>query len=179
VRAAADGTPTKVVTSARWIPGKDETGRLYVSAAYAVHPNIMLGIDYRPLVDQVGGFATWRLMSETRKRPGLIVATSNDDFNIDGAEINSQSASAVLSKGLPTWQGITVGPYAGGAYIFETDEPIFVGGASFRRDRASIIYQWSGTNHHLTASYDASDQLSVSFIHWGLKYPGMGMRFRF
>lgn len=179
MRGANNGEPTKFIVTSRWIPDKGDSGRLYFSTAFAVHPDIMLGVDYRPLADQVGGFATWRVLSEGDRRPAVIMATSNDDFTVNDEEINSQSVSAVAAKALIDWNGWSASPYAGAVYLFELEELRPVAGASVRYDRASVMLQYSGTDIHLSASYDVTDQLGVSFIHWGLKYPGVGMRFRF
>lgn len=167
------------MTTARWIPEKGDSGKLYFSAAYAIHEDLFIGFDYRPVADKVAGLATWRILDESEKMPGIVLATTNDDFTKNDEEINSQSISAVLAKALPAWHTITFAPYAGVAYLFELDDTRFVGGGSLRHDRISLLYQWSGTDHHLSASYDLSDQVGISLISWGLKYPGIGMRWRF
>ena len=41
------------------------------------------------------------------------------------------------------------------------------------------MIQYSGTDTHLTLSRNLNDNLSVSAIYWGLKFPGLGLRYRF
>lgn len=179
MRVADDGTPTRVMTTTRWIPDKGESGRRYFSAAFAVHEDVLIGIDYRPLADKVAGLATWRIFDETATLPGFVRATTKGDFTEHGEEVNSQSISAVLAKALPSWNGIIFVSCAGAAHLFELDDTRFVVGASLRQDRMSLPHRWSASNHHLSASYDLNEQVGLSFIARGIRYPGVGLRWRF
>ena len=175
---------TKLVLTTRWIPEKSDSGQLYNSAAFWVTPDIGLGLDYRPLVDELNFTATWRAVSEDPKgwRPAVIFGSSVDDFTIgDDEEIESRSVFGTVSKALPRFENLnlTVSPYAGAAYIHELEDLRPVGGIVLRHDFLTAIVQYSGTDTHLTLSKNITDGVSASFIWWGLKYPGIGMRVAF
>ena len=163
----------------RWIPQKNDAGQLYFSALYRALPRLNLGFDYRPLVDQVGGIATWHVLPESEGRPALLFSTANDDFEEGGREINSQHFSFVASKAFGNYGGVVWSPYAGAAYIYELGELRPVAGLSARREEILMMLQFSGTNTHVSASYDLTDDLAASFILWGMEFPGAALRLRF
>ena len=102
-----------IIFNARWIPGKPDHGELFYSLAYGVTSHLSLGVDYRPLTDDWGINGNYRLLEEGEKTPAVILGTATDDFD----DVTSQSYSAVASKRLFEWNGITVAPYGGAVYI--------------------------------------------------------------
>ena len=175
--------PTKLVLTSRWIPEKGDAGKIYTSAAFWVTPDIGLGVDYRPLVDEVNFTATWRAIAEDPEgwRPALILGSSVDDFTVGDDDIESRSVFGTFSKALPRIDGLdlVISPYAGATYIHELEDLRPVGGVVLRHDFLTAIVQYSGTDTHLTLSKNVTDRVSASFIWWGLKYPGLGMRVAF
>ena len=146
--------------------------------------DIGLGLDYRPLVDELNFTATWRAVSEDPKgwRPAVILGSSVDDFTIgNDEELESRSVFGTFSKALPRFDklDLVVSPYAGATYIHELEDLRPVGGVVLRHDFLTAIVQYSGTDTHLTLSKGITDRVSASFIWWGLKYPGLGMRVAF
>jgi len=173
----------KFVFTGRWIPEKGDSGQLFSSFKYWATPNLGVGFDYRPLVDDISLTATYRLISEdpTGWRPAIILGTGVDDFTQNGVDVNSRSYFVTVSKALRDHEflGISPAPYAGAAFIEELDKIRFLAGVSFRHEHASLIVQYSGTDTHLTLSRTLNDNVSVSAIYWGMEYPGLGMRIRF
>jgi hypothetical protein len=175
---------TKLVLTSRWIPEKGDAGQIYTSAAFWVTPNIGLGADYRPLVDEINFTATWRAIGEDPNgwRPAVILGSSVDDFTIgNDEEIESRSVFGTISKALPRFDNLnlTVSPYAGATYIHELEDLRPVGGVVLRHDFMTAIIQYSGTDTHLTLSKNITDRVSASFILWGLEMPGLGLRVAF
>ena len=174
---------TKFVFTGRWIPEKGDAGQVFTSFKYWATDDLGIGFDYRPLVDHISLTATYRLISEDPKgwRPAVIVGTSVDDFTKNGEDVESRAYFATVSKALPDSEffGFTPAPYAGAVWIDKLSELRPLAGLNLRHDEFSLLYQYSGTNHHLTLSRSLNANVSVSAIYWGLKYPGVGMRVKF
>ena len=174
---------SRFVFSGRWIPEKGDAGKVFASFKYWATDDLGIGIDYRPLVDEVSLTATYRLISEDPCgwRPAVILGTSVDDFSDGGEDVNSRAYFATVSKAFPdakVW-GITPAPYVGAVWIDKLSELRPLAGLSLSHKEASLMIQYSGTDTHLTLSRRLNDHLSVSAIYWGMKYPGVGMRFKF
>ncbi len=173
----------KFVFTGRWIPEKSDAGQVYFSGKYWATDDLGLGLDYRPLVDSVSFTATYRLISEDPcgLRPAVILGTSVDDFSDGGDSVESRSYYLTVSKAFPDakFWGITPSPYVGAVWINELDELRPLAGINFRHKEASLMVQYSGTDTHLTLTRSLSDNVSVSAIYWGLKYPGLGLRVSF
>ncbi|MGB2403208.1 MAG: hypothetical protein ACPIA7_07330, partial [Akkermansiaceae bacterium] len=52
-------------------------------------------------------------------------------------------------------------------------------GLHLRHEFATMMIQYSGTDTHLTVSKAVTDNVSLSGIYWGMKYPGLGVRIKF
>ena len=173
----------KFVFTGRWIPEKADAGQLFASFRYWLTKDLGLGFDYRPLIDQVSFNATYRLVNEDPKswRPAVILGTSYDDFSSGGEEVESRSYFATVSRALPDLKfwGITPAPYVGAVWITKLDEIRPLAGVNLTHKEASLMVQYSGTDTHLTLSRRINDNLSISAIYWGLKYPGAALRYRF
>ena len=180
---ASTAQSTKFVTTGRWIPEKGDAGQIFLSMAYWVTDDWSLGVDYRPLVDSLELTSTYRLISEDPNgwRPGVILGTSKEDFTDGGIELESRAWFGTVSKALPKIEplDLSISPYAGAVWIHEFDDLRPLAGVNISHPFASLMVQYSGTDTHLTLSKSITPQVSVSAIYWGLKYPGVGMRFRF
>ena len=42
-----------------------------------------------------------------------------------------------------------------------------------------VSFQYSGTDTHFTASYDVHDRFTLSFVLWGMEFPGLAATIRF
>ena len=181
MRGAADSYG--FVFSGRWIPEKGDSGQLFASFKYWATSDLGLGVDYRPLVDSVTMTATYRAISEDPFgwRPALILGTAEDDFRYKGDDIESRSYFLTISKAMPDMKffGITPSPYVGATWIEEIDELRPLAGIHLRHEQATLMLQYSGTDTHLSVSRALNENVSMSAIYWGMKYPGLGMRLKF
>ena len=168
--------PKRFNFNLRWIPEKSDDGQIFFSWKYWATNNIGLGLDYRPKTNNATFSGTWRLFSETEQHPAIILGTSTDDFE---DQITSESVYITASKKLLDWQGVSVSPYIGATYIFEFDKLRPIGGVSFRKDRYSALFLYSGTDPHMTLSYGLMDGHLVSFVLWGMELPGMAYTMHF
>ena len=173
----------RFVVSGRWIPEKSDAGQAFLSFKYWATDDLGLGFDYRPLVDRLSVAATYRLVGEDPSgwRPAVILGTSVDDFSNGSDQVESRSYFATVSKALPEFKvgGVTPSPYVGAVWIDKLDEFRPLAGLNLSHKEASLMIQYSGTDTHLTLSRRINDNLSVSAIYWGMKYPGLGMRLSF
>ena len=173
----------KFVLTARWIPEKSDAGQQFMSLRYWITGDLGVGFDYRPVIDQLKFNATYRLVSEDPKgwRPAVLLGTSFDDFTSKGVQAESRSYFATVSKAMPRLKflNITPSPYMGAAWIDRINEIRPLTGINFSHKEASLMLQYSGTDTHLSLSRKISDNLSLSAIYWGMKYPGAALRFRF
>ena len=112
--------------SGRWIPEKGDSGQIFASFKYWATADLGLGVDYRPLIDNVSITATYRAVSEDPLgwRPAVILGTSEDDFSYKGSDVESRSYFFTLSKAMPDMKfwGVTPSPYAGAVWIEEIDK---------------------------------------------------------
>ena len=169
--------------SGRWIPEKGDAGQVFFSAKYWATNDLGIGFDYRPLVDHVSLTATYRAISEDVNgwKPALILGSSVDDFTDGSTQVESRSYFATISKSFNDHElwGVTAAPYVGAVYIDKLNKVNPLAGINFRHKEASLMIQYSGTDTHLTLSRRLTDNVSVSAIYWGMKYPGLGMSFKF
>lgn len=160
--------------SFRWIPEKSDHGRIFTSVSYAFLPELEVGIDYRPLVDEAFPNANWRVLQERTWIPAAILGTSNDDFGSG----NSQNVYGSVSKHVGIYFGIEASPYAGATWIMDLEECRPVGGLHMRYKALSSIFMYSGKDPHFTLS--ASHRGFIfNIIFFDLKLPGLGCGLRF
>ena len=161
----------------RWIPEKPDHGKIFLTARYQILDPVSVGVDYRPLTDDVAFAGNWRVFSENDKwRPALILGTSNDDFG----DVSSQSYFGTVSKHLGEWGGFSFSPYVGATYIAELEDLRAVGGLHVRRGVWAAMLSYSGVDPHFTLTRDLGRH-SLSFVIFDLEdaKPGVAWTWRF
>jgi len=83
--------------------------RAFLSFKYWATSDLGIGLDYRPLTDELDPTLTYRLVTEDAAgwRPAVIFGTSVDDFTFRGEAVSSRSYFATISKAFPQqkfWQ---------------------------------------------------------------------------
>jgi hypothetical protein len=91
---------------------------------YRIHPRFTAGIEYNPLAKKVSPLANLVAITETHRRPALILGTSSDRIGTP----SGQSFYATLSKNLKHHTGLPVAPYVGLAYGTFDDRARAIGG---------------------------------------------------
>jgi hypothetical protein len=103
---------------------------------YRFHPRVTAGIEYNPLASKVSPLANVVAMTETHRRPALILGTSSDRIGTPFG----QSFYATLSKNLKHATGLPIAPYGGVAYGTFEDRARAIGGLNISFDE-----NWSST----------------------------------
>jgi hypothetical protein len=103
---------------------------------YRFHPRFTAGIEYNPLAKKVSPLANLVLLTETHRRPALILGTSSDRIGTP----SGQSFYATFSKNLKHATGLPVAPYVGAAYGTHEGRLRAIGGLNI-----SLKERWSST----------------------------------
>ena len=117
---------------------------------YRFHPRFTAGAEYNPLAGKVSPLANVVALTETRKRPALILGTSSDRIGTP----SGQSFYATLSKNLQRETGLPVAPYVGIAYGTFEDRARIIGGLNFNfNERLGSTILFDGVRVHPTVNY--------------------------
>lgn len=117
---------------------------------YRFHPRFTAGIEYNPLAGKVSPLANIVALTETHKRPALILGTSSDRIGTP----SGQSFYATFSKNLKHQTGLPIAPYVGVAYGTFEDRTRLIGGLSITlSDGWSSTILFDGVRVHPTLTY--------------------------
>ena len=134
----------------RLIANQIERARWRNTLTYRIHPRLTAGIEYNPLAGKVSPLANIVALTETEKRPALILGTSSDRIGTP----SGQSFYATLSKSLERETGLPVAPYFGLAYGTYEDRLRPIGGINiyFRGGWSSTVL-FDGVRVHPLLNY--------------------------
>jgi hypothetical protein len=117
---------------------------------YRFHPRFTAGVEYNPLAGKASPLANVVALTETHKRPALILGTSSDRIGTPFG----QSFYATFSKSLKHYTGLPVAPYVGVAYGTFEDRARVIGGLNVNlSERWSSTMLFDGVRVHPTANY--------------------------
>lgn len=117
---------------------------------YRFHPRFTAGVEYNPLAGKVSPLANVVALTETHKRPALILGTSSDRIGTPFG----QSFYATLSKNLRHATGLPVAPYIGVAYGTFEDRFRVIGGLNINlNERWSSTVLFDGVRVHPLVNY--------------------------
>jgi hypothetical protein len=117
---------------------------------YRIHPRLTAGVEYNPLAGKVSPLANVVAMTETHRRPALILGTSSDRIGTPFG----QSYYATLSKNLRHETGLPVAPYVGVAYGTFEDRFRVIGGLNVNfKERWSSTILFDGVRVHPIVNY--------------------------
>lgn len=124
-----------------------DRARLRLTATYALHERLRVGVEVNPLDDDVGPLVNWRVWDETARRPALMLGTSSDRIGTP----SGRAYFATLSKDLEALLDLPVAPYVGASFGEFEDEWELIGGLRVRwGERWGSTHLWDGENlHHL------------------------------
>ena len=133
---AEDEIGHKWTLGVRVIANQIDRARWRNTLTYRFHPRLTAGIEYNPLAGKVSPVANFVAVTETHRRPALILGTSSDRIGTP----SGQSYYATFSKSLKHHTGLPVAPYVGLAYGTFEDRLRPIGGLNI-----SANEQWSST----------------------------------
>jgi hypothetical protein len=122
--------------------------------------NLKLGIEWNPLVDEVGFVANWRAIDETQRRPAAIFGTSSDRIGTP----EGQSYYVTVSKSLHHETGLPIAPYISASYSTFENRMLYPFGVNAAiRSRWSAMLINDGVHTHLSATY-AWNRVAVTVL---------------
>ena len=152
-----------------------DRARQRLTATYAVLDGLSVGLEYNPKADDLGILANWRAVSETARRPALILGTSSDRIGTT----RGRAFYATLSKDLEAWTGLPVAPYVGAAYGQFDDELVAIGGLRVRWAPSwSTTHLWDSQNlhHTLDKSFEGGIRVGAVVVEQdGTYYGGLSI----
>lgn len=117
---------------------------------YRFHPRLTAGVEYNPLAKKVSPLANVVAMTETHKRPALILGTSSDRIGTP----SGQSFYATFSKNLKHSTGLPIAPYVGVAYGTFEERLRVIGGLNINlAERWSLTILFDGVRVHPLLNY--------------------------
>jgi hypothetical protein len=161
------------VASARYIDTDIDRPRWRMTANYRLRPTLQLGVEFNPVVGEVGPLATLFVLTETETRPAVFLGTSSDRI---GSPEGTQAYYATVAKYLPA---LHLSPYASVNYS-EWDEGWNVPfGANLELGRGfSLQPMYDGERTHLLGSYSTA-RFSATLIWAWLESAGAAISFGF
>lgn len=139
---------------------------------YRLDEKFQLGIEYNPLVEEVGPLANWRILDEEEDRPALMVGTSSDRIGTPYGRAYYLS----LSKSLEPYIDLPISPYVGTSYGTFRDDLTFIGGLNIRYGAGfSSMHMYDGRAVHHLLNYTFEEVHTVGVIlvdheHVGVTY---------
>ncbi|HEX5706154.1 MAG TPA: hypothetical protein VFX96_02590 [Pyrinomonadaceae bacterium] len=117
---------------------------------YRFHPRLTAGFEYNPLAGKVSPLANFVALTETHRRPAVILGTSSDRIGTP----SGQSFYATASKNLKHSTGWPVAPYAGVAYGTHEDRLRVIGGLNiYAGEHWSSTILFDGVRVHPLITY--------------------------
>ena len=150
IRAVGESvTEYRWLFSFRWIDDIDaERARQRFTLNYRFTDRFQAGLELNPLADDYGPLANLIVLTETEKRPALMVGTSSDRIGTE----SGQAYFGTLSKSLEPLVGLPASPYVGVSFADKHDDWEFIAGLNYRllEQRLSVTHLWDGENLHTT-----------------------------
>ena len=165
--------------SVRAIPNTVPRAQVRTTLTYRLHPKLTAGVEFNPRAeepgDRVNPLVNWVAVSETEKRPALILGTSSDRIGTP----SGQSFYATLSKNLKRETGLPIAPYAGVAYGTYEHRWLPVAGLNVRFTRnISALVIFDGVRTHPLLNYTRGRH-SFSFVMAFSNKPGVSYSIQF
>ncbi len=144
VRGTADGE-RKWEVSHRYLTGQIERATQRTVIMRNVNDRVKVGIEVNALVDEIGFVGNFRALSETDRRPALILGTSSDRIGTP----SGQSYFATVSKSLQRETGLPIAPYVGASYSEFESRIIYPFGLNIGiGERTTVLLMNDGVHPH-------------------------------
>lgn len=125
----------------RFIPNIINRAKWRNTLTYHLTPRLSVGIEYNPLAKKVSPLANFVALTETEKRPAIILGTSSDRIGTP----EGQSFYVTLSKSLERETQLPIAPYIGVAYGSYEERARLIGGLNiYFTDRLSSTILFDG-----------------------------------
>lgn len=136
--------------SLRWLPGQIDRAEWRTTLTYRFHPRLTAGVEFNPSVGEFKPLVNFLLVTETEKRPAVMLGTSTDRLGTP----SGQSFYATVSKSLKRATGLPIAPYVGVVYGTYEHRWLPAGGASINFTRQlSATFAYNGVDKHALVNY--------------------------
>ncbi|HYP30045.1 MAG TPA: hypothetical protein VE262_25290 [Blastocatellia bacterium] len=137
---------------------------------YRLHPRLSVGVEYNPRADDVHFLANFVAVTETARRPALILGTSSDRIGTP----SGTSYFATVSKNLSEAVNLPVSAYAGAAYSSYEDRFLPLAGVTVNwTESLSSLVIFDGVKVHPTLSYTLRQRHVFTFLLAQGRNPGV------
>jgi hypothetical protein len=152
----------------RFIANQIDRAKWRNTLTYRFHPRFTAGIEYNPLAGKLSPLANWLALTETEKRPAVILGTSSDRIGTP----SGQSFYATFSKSLRPETGLPVAPYVGMAYGTYEHRWRPIGGLNINfTKKVSSTVLYDGVHVHPLLNF-TTGRNAFSLIMAQGRYPG-------
>jgi len=159
----------------RAIEDQIDRAKLRFTLTYALTRRFSAGIEWNPLAETASPLANWHAVTETRRRPALILGTSSDRIGTP----SGQSFYATLSKDLGGVGSVRIAPYAGVAYGTYEDLARAIGGLNVDVGRGlSTLALFDGDHGHGLVTW-SGERFGASLVLVRFKDIGVSLNLRF
>ncbi len=161
--------------SHRYLSGQIDRATHRTIVMHQLRPNLKLGVEWNPRVEEVGFVGNWRAVSESKHRPAVIFGTSSDRIGTT----EGQSYYVTVSKSMHEAIGLPVAPYVSASYSTFENRMLYPFGVNI-----AIGSNWSamlindGVHTHLSATY-AWNRFAVTLLAVERKDAGVTIGARF
>lgn len=142
---------------------------------YRAFPRLTVGLEYNPLDGDVGPLVNFVALTETYKRPALIIGTSSDRIGTP----EGRSFYATFSKDLTEMTGLPIAPYVGYSYGQFDDHGRVIGGVNLNFNewmQGQVIFDGQKVHPMINFAF-GRHQLGVLFAQG--KNPGVSYSISF
>jgi hypothetical protein len=169
VSGAANFGRNRWTFSLRWLPDQIDRAAWRTTLTYRFHPRLTAGAEWNPKVREFKPLVNFLLVTETAKRPAIMLGTSTDRLGTP----SGQSFYATFSKNLRRESGLPIAPYAGIVYgTYEHRWLPLAGVAISLRRRLSATVSYNGVDTHGMLNY-AFDRHVLSLVMVRMRDPGL------
>lgn len=155
--------------SVRLLSNQIPRAAVRTTLTYKFHYRFNAGIEYNPRAHEVAPLVNFLLLTETARRPALMIGTSTDRIGTP----SGQSFYATLSKNLREETGLPISPYVGAAYGTYEDRLRPIGGLNiFLGKGFSLLATYNGVQVHPLLNY-SHGRHALSLVMVKGRDPGM------
>jgi hypothetical protein len=169
VSGAGNDSKQKWTLGVRLLTNQIPRAAVRTTLTYRVHPRLQLGIEYNPRAGEFAPLANLLVMTETKRRPALMLGTSTDRIGTP----SGQSFFATFSKNLRRETGLPIAPYVGATFGTYDHRVRPIGGLSISLNKNfSILATYNGVNVHPLLIF-SHERHALSLIMVKGRDPGM------
>lgn len=166
---AANDSKHRWTLGVRLLANQIPRAAVRTTLTYRFHPRLQLGIEYNPRAGEFAPLANLLVLTETKRRPALMLGTSTDRIGTP----SGQSFYATFSKNLRRETGLPIAPYIGATFGTYDHRVRPIGGLSISLNRNfSLLATYNGVNIHPLLIF-SHERHALSIIMVKGRDPGM------